>query len=156
VAANPRLVPQKMRSKVGAAVEESGGEAARGKEGEAALVTYAEHAFHKQVAQFLTFALGGSVWFTTIPLGGGGRLRGALLRGVGVKPGTPDILILDGGRALWLELKSKHGKVSAAQRDTHTLLRRAKSPVGVVRNLDEVITFLRFHNVPLRIASEAA
>jgi hypothetical protein len=120
------------------------------------VTTYAEHVFHKQVAQFLTFALGGAAFFSTIPLGGGGRLRGAMLKGVGVKPGLPDILILDGGRALWLELKSTHGKVSAAQRDTHALLRRAKSPVGVVRNLDEVITFLRFHGVPLRIASEAA
>jgi hypothetical protein len=121
-----------------------------------ALTTYAEHVFHKQVAQFLTFALGGSAVWTTVPLGGGGRLRGAILHGLGTKPGMPDILIIDGGRALWLELKSTHGKVSAAQRDTHTLLRRAKSPVGVVRSLDEVITFLRFHGVPLRLAADAA
>lgn len=114
-----------------------------------------EAQLHRQCADFLRVALGGSAWFTTIPLGGGGKIRGAILSGRGVQAGCPDILVIDGGRALWIELKSKRGRLSPDQVCCHALLRRAGAVVTVCRSLDEVIAFLTEAGVPLRIVREA-
>jgi hypothetical protein len=111
-----------------------------------------EQALQRQIAQFLDVALAGNAWYSTIPLGGGGRVRGAILRGMGVKEGTPDMIILDAGRAIFLELKSLKGRVSPAQQVCHKSLRRAGCAVYVIRSLDETIIALRECGVPLRIA----
>jgi hypothetical protein len=112
-----------------------------------------EQTFHRQIADFLTVALGGTATFSTLPLGGGGQLRGAILHGLGVKPGLPDIAVWDAGRTIFLELKAPSGRLSPVQSECHTDLRRARCPVAVVRSLDEVIAFLKAHGVPLRVAA---
>lgn len=103
-----------------------------------------------QVCKFLAHALDGNSWFGAVPLGGGGRMRGQQLKRTGSKAGTPDILVISEGRAIWLELKSQKGTVSDAQLYCHAQLTRAKSPVYVVRSLDDVIEALGYHHVPLR------
>lgn len=110
-----------------------------------------EQALQRQVVQFLAVALEGNSFFTTIPLGGGGRLRGAILHGLGVKRGLPDVLVINDGRAIWLELKAKRGFVSEAQRGCHAALASARCPVAVVRSLDDVIEALQRAGVPLRV-----
>jgi hypothetical protein len=60
-----------------------------------------------------------------------------ILRGMGMKAGVPDILIVHDGHAYWCELKSPKGIVSDVQKATHEALRAAKCPVAVVRSLDE-------------------
>lgn len=114
-----------------------------------------EAQLHRAVSDFLSVALGGCAWFTTIPLGGGGRIRGAVLRGRGVKPGTPDLLIVDGGRCCWLELKARRGRVSPEQVECHAALRRAGSAVAVCKSLDEVIATLNLWAVPLKLSKAA-
>jgi hypothetical protein len=64
-------------------------------------------------------------------------MRGMILRGMGMKAGVPDILIVHDGRAYFCELKSAKGVLSDAQKATHEALRAAKCPVAVVRSLDE-------------------
>jgi hypothetical protein len=103
-----------------------------------------------QVCKFLALALPRDAWFGAVPLGGGGRLRGATLKRTGSKAGTPDVLIIANGAALWLELKSKRGTVSDAQLYCHNQLRRAGSPVYVVRTLGDAIEALGHHRIPLR------
>lgn len=114
--------------------------------------SHPEQILQRQVAQFLALALGGSAWFSTIPLGGGGKVRGAILRGLGTKDGLPDILVVDSGRALWIELKAKRGTVSPAQRECHAALHRARSSTAICRSLGEVIAFLHHEGVPLKVA----
>lgn len=109
-----------------------------------------EEALQTAVCKFLTFALAGNSWFGAIPLGGGGRLRGATLRRTGSKAGTPDLLILNDGRAIWLELKSEKGRVSDAQLYCHEQLKRARSPVYICRSVDDVIAALTAAGVPLK------
>src|SRR4051812_46260311 len=92
-----------------------------------------EQMFHRQVADFLRVGLGGSAWFTCFPAGGGGKLRGAILASLGLKPGLPDLLVVDGGRALWIELKTAKGSVSPVQKQCHSELLRARSSVAVCR-----------------------
>lgn len=114
-----------------------------------------EQALQRQVAEFLSVALAGNSWFSSMPLGGGGRLRGAILHGLGVKAGLPDVLVVNDGRAIWLELKARNGRVSTGQQLCHNDLSRARCPVAVCKSLDDVIAALRAAGVPLRI-SEAA
>lgn len=84
------------------------------------------------------------------PSGGGGLMRGKILNSMGLKPGVPDVLIVDGGRALWLEVKAPKGSVSPVQKQCHSDLARARSSVAVVRSLDDVIAFLERECVPLK------
>lgn len=109
-----------------------------------------EQALQRQIAQFLAVALDGNSWWSSMPLGGGGRLRGAILHGLGVKPGLPDMVVVNDGRAIWLELKAAKGHVSPAQQECHAALARARCPVAVVRSLDEAIEALQQAGVPLR------
>jgi len=111
-----------------------------------------EQALQRQIAQFLDVALGGTAWYSAIPLGGGGRVRGAILHSTGTKEGTPDMCVVDAGRVLFLELKSPKGRVSPAQEACHRALRRAGAPVYIIRSLDEAIAALRQAGVPLRVA----
>jgi hypothetical protein len=110
-----------------------------------------EERLHRDIAEYLDRALGGCAWWTTFPSGGGGRVRGAKLKGMGLKPGVPDILIIDDGRALWLELKSPKGTVKPRQTTCHEALRLARSDVAErVRSLDDAEAALLRWGVPLK------
>jgi hypothetical protein len=109
-----------------------------------------EAALQTQVCHFLSLSLDGNSWYTAIPLGGGGRLRGAQLKRTGTKPGVPDILVTNDGRAIWLELKTPRGALSDAQRYCHEQIKRARCPVYIVRSIDDVIAALQAAGVPLR------
>ena len=97
-----------------------------------------EQALQQAVARYLDVALPDDAWWTAIPAGGGGRLRGAILKGMGYKAGTPDILIVWQGRAYWIELKAPKGAVSKAQVATFERLRYAGATVDVCRSVHEV------------------
>lgn len=112
-----------------------------------------EDALHRTVADFLRIALPPSYPWTTIGHGGGGRLRGARLKGLGLHEGWPDIQILQppNGRFLGPELKRPvGGKPSNDQLIVHALIRAAGGAVEFCRSLEEVEIFLRRHGVPLR------
>lgn len=95
-----------------------------------------ELAFHKSAARFLDLALPEDAWWSTIPAGGGGRVRGAKLKASGYRAGTPDILIVWQGRAHFLELKAKSGRLSPAQKACHAAIERAGARVATVTGLD--------------------
>lgn len=109
-----------------------------------------EEDLQASVCKFLTHALDGNSWFGSVPLGGGGLSRGMRIKRTGARKGTPDILLINDGRALWLELKSPRGRVSDDQLYCHGQLRQARSPVYVVRSLDDVIAALTQAGVPMR------
>jgi hypothetical protein len=62
------------------------------------------------------------------------RREASILRGQGVKPGAPVLLIVADGKAYFLEVKTKAGRVTQAQADCHEKLRRAGAEVGVCRH----------------------
>jgi hypothetical protein len=45
-----------------------------------------------------------------------------VMKGLGVKPGIPDIVVVSDGRFFGLELKMQGGRLSPDQRDAHSLL----------------------------------
>ena len=128
-----------------------------------------EQALQRATAQYLALALPTpDAWFTTIPAGGGGKTRGAILKGMGYKAGTPDMLVIyypqywevdeEGPFVIWLELKSTKGKLSKAQEQCRDDLIAAGCKWALVRTLDDVERALKRFGVPLRasVGAEAA
>lgn len=99
-----------------------------------------EAALHRAVADYLALAIRPPDFFTTFPAGGGGRVRGGILKAAGLKPGIPDVLLIRGdpGRVYWIELKTDTGRLSPAQRAMRKTLTAAHCPVAVCRSVDEV------------------
>jgi hypothetical protein len=103
-----------------------------------------EQNFHRQVAQYLSKALPKGFLWSTFPSGGGGRIRGAQLKAMGLRPGMPDIVIFGAEqpwacpKICWLELKSKSGALSAVQKATIAELKALGHEVAVCRTLEEM------------------
>lgn len=106
---------------------------------------HAEDALQTAVMRYLD--LQGPRWgFFACHVPNGGRRdarEGARLKGMGVKAGVPDILIVKDGRADWIELKADTGRVSPAQRDMHCTLVERGCRIIVCRSIDEVIAALK-------------
>jgi hypothetical protein len=66
----------------------------------------------------------------------------AIMKGIGVKAGVPDIVAVRGGRFFGLELKASNGRPTAAQRDAHAALSAAGATVAVACGLDDALTRL--------------
>ena len=114
-----------------------------------------EQKLQMQVKKFLELALPyPDAWFTAIPAGGGGKVRGGILKGMGYKAGTPDMLVIyrppSGPIVIWLELKSAQGRASKAQEQCRKDLIAAGCKWALVRSLDDVERALRGFGVPLR------
>lgn len=116
-----------------------------------------EDQLHKSIADYLTVALEPPVWWSTFPAGGGGKVRGARLKQLGLKPGVPDIVVHCPGRAaLYIELKrpkvagKRAGKLSGDQIDTHKDMKAAGCVIGICHTIGEVGEFLRGWQVPMR------
>jgi len=87
-------------------------------------------------------------WWTHIPNGGARTaIEGAILKGLGTRPGAPDLLIVRAGQALFIECKAPGRKLSPAQLACHEALRRAGAPVATADDIDEALGFLRRHGV---------
>jgi hypothetical protein len=91
-----------------------------------------------------------TVWYTHFPAGGGGKRRGAILKGAGLKAGVPDILIIYRGMAYWIELKAPKGVISKVQDNTIAALFYVGSKVYLARNIDDVANALTQWGIPAR------
>lgn len=113
-----------------------------------------EQQLHKAVAQFLDRALPEKYRWSTFPSGGGGRVRGAQLRAMGLKSGWPDILILcPDGKWCSIELKAEKGRLSEAQ---ERFAEWAGPTLQVCRSIEQVESALRWWGIPLRASVKAA
>lgn len=111
-----------------------------------------EAQLQRAVAEFLDRVLRRPTIYTAIGHGGGGKVRGAQLKAMGLKRGWSDIIVLHPAKywtiALGLELKSKDGRASAEQ------LQHRNGMVGVnghwhlCRSLDDVMQALIMCGIP--------
>lgn len=113
-----------------------------------------EHVLQMAVAQYLDRALPPDAWWTSIDSAGRGAIAGARMKRRGVKRGLPDILIIarSAGRddrfTLWVELKSKSGRLTAEQEAFRMMAQRAGHSYGVFRSIEDIQHCLeRFHVV---------
>ncbi len=90
-----------------------------------------EDDLHMVAARYLDLALPEDAVWTTIPAGGGGKVRGARIKAMGYKPGWPDLQIVYRGQLICIELKSEEGRLSPRQRDMHKQLTLAGLLIGI-------------------------
>jgi hypothetical protein len=76
--------------------------------------------------------------FAFHPANGGWRshIEAAILKGLGVRAGVPDVIAVKDGRIYGLEVKAPGGRLSAAQRSAHAALRVAGATVTTCYSLD--------------------
>lgn len=120
-----------------------------------------EQALQIAVAQYLEHALKPPTIWTAFPAGGGGRIRGAFLKAMGLKAGWPDILVIyspDDRIAtgvLGIELKAKAGRQTPAQQAIAQSFKDCHAWYVLCRSVDEVERALRFCKVPLHASAGA-
>ena len=102
-----------------------------------------EQIIHRAVVDHIAWRVHPNVWWCHIPNGGRrSKIEAAILRGQGVRPRPPDLLIVADGKAHFLELKADRGRLSQAQRDCHEQLRRAGAEVATAFGLDQPLAQL--------------
>lgn len=111
-----------------------------------------EEEIHGAIAAYCARMLPPSVFWTTIGHGGGGAVRGAILHGLGLKAGVPDMLFVYAGRAHFIEIKSAVGSLSKAQRACHAELYQAGARVATARGIDDVRLHFARWGLPSRDA----
>ena len=103
-----------------------------------------EHDLHCQVADFLNIALPPQAFWHHSPMEGKHKVQYRVKQNrLGAKKRFPDILIIWKGRAIFIELKTKKGRVSDAQKECHAQLILAGGLVTVCRSLKEVEEFCK-------------
>ena len=84
----------------------------------------------------------GVVWWHT-PNGGQRRpVEAAIFRGLGVRPGVSDLVLLHDGRAFALELKAERGRPSSAQMQFISEFRAAGGEASIANGLDQALRTL--------------
>jgi hypothetical protein len=104
------------------------------------------------VVRFLNLALPRervAVEWTCFPAGGGGKIRGSILKGMGLKSGWPDLQFLYRGRMFFIELKRPGEKPEKHQRDLHDRLRHCGGHVDWADSVEQVEAILRRWGIPL-------
>jgi hypothetical protein len=99
-----------------------------------------EDKLQRAVFKFLAAAKRRDVLCFHVPNGGyRTTVEGALLKGLGVVAGIPDVLCVYQGRLFALELKTLDGVLSDAQKETQQLLRAAGAEVATTYGLDAAV-----------------
>jgi hypothetical protein len=103
-----------------------------------------EDAIRRAVFQHLAARSTRGVFAFHLPNGGWrSPIEAAVLRGLGIVPGIPDLILKQGGETFALEIKAPGGRLSSAQRETHDRLRAAGATVAAAVGLDEALTILQ-------------
>ena len=102
-----------------------------------------EIAIHRAVVEHLQRRARPGVWFTHVPSGEPrGPGIGGKLKGMGTKPGVPDLMIVAHGKPLFLELKRAGGRVSELQTHCHKAIAAAGAKVHTAYGLDDALAWL--------------
>lgn len=102
-----------------------------------------EQQLQRAVAEHLRLRAQRDVWWAHCPNGGmRSAIEGAIFKSLGVRAGTPDLLLCKDGKLFALELKVLGGRLSAAQKVTHEELRRAGATVAVATGIAQALTIL--------------
>jgi hypothetical protein len=103
-----------------------------------------EAQLQRSLVEHLRWRARDGVWWTHVPNGGARTaIEGAIFKGLGVRPGAPDLLIVADGKAHFLELKAPGRKLSPVQIECHDALRRAGATVETADSIDAALTCLR-------------
>lgn len=82
------------------------------------------------------------------------KTEAAILIGMGVMPGFPDLLFISRGRAYGMELKADDGDLTKSQKEAHPLLLAAGMPIAIVRTAQQAIEQIHTWGIPTRVKQE--
>ncbi len=82
------------------------------------------------------------------------RQRQAILTGMGVVAGFPDLIVLTGGRVLFLEVKSPTGRLSPAQREFRDKVQAQDFGWALVRSVEDALGALADHGITTRVQAQ--
>lgn len=113
-----------------------------------------EAQLQRAVASYLSLVLPDKVMWSAIGHGGGGKIRGAQLKGMGLRRGLADFYIawytINGQQTLWIELKSKDGRQSDEQKQFQTCVENIGHSYIICRSIDEVVNAIILNAVPTK------
>jgi VRR-NUC domain len=114
-----------------------------------------EQAVQRSLCQHLGWrAAPGTFWFH-VPNGGWrSPTEAAILKGLGVRPGVPDLICVRDGQCYALELKTERGRLSPAQQQAIAELHAAGAIVDVAYGIDDAIAWLADHGLLRRNARD--
>jgi hypothetical protein len=102
-----------------------------------------EAQLQRALVEHLRCGARGDTWWTHIPTGGRrSPIEAAIFKSLGVRAGSPDLLIIRAGQPLFLELKAPGRNLSPAQTECHDALRRAGATVETADHIDTALAFL--------------
>ena len=80
-----------------------------------------------------------------------GHLRQAILSGMGVHPGFADLVVLSGGRVLFLEVKTASGRLRPAQEMFRDAVLKQGFCWALVRSVDDALAALGANGFETRL-----
>jgi VRR-NUC domain len=99
-----------------------------------------EDQIQRAILQHLALrAVRNSFWFH-VPNGGWrSPVEARVFKGLGVKAGVPDLILIANAKAYALELKTEGGRLTPIQRTVHVLLAAAGAEVATAYGLDQAL-----------------
>ncbi len=120
-------------------------------------ISPAEQSLQRTVADYLALCVpappAGPWWTAVNPIPAKSRAAAGSSKAMGLRPGTPDIVLCWKCRLVAIELKAGRGQVSPAQLEAHDAITLAGGAVTMCRTLDEVVAFLATLGVPSRVGA---
>ncbi len=114
----------------------------------------AEQSFQRTVADYLALCVpappSGPWWTAVNPIPAKSRAAAGISKAMGLRAGTPDIVLCWKGRLVGIELKAGRGRMSPAQLEAHEAITLAGGVVTTCRTLDDVAAFIATLGVPSR------
>ena len=102
-----------------------------------------EARLQKAILQHLKLSgIPGLLYFHPANEGKRGVVTGANLKALGMLPGVSDLVIVAGGMAHFLEIKSEKGRLSDAQRAFAVAAEQAGAKWAVAHSIEEALTVL--------------
>jgi hypothetical protein len=82
--------------------------------------------------------------FAFHPANGGWRspIEAKILQGLGVRAGTPDVILIHAGRTYGLEIKAEGGRPTPKQLETIAAMKAAGAEVAITEGLDHTLAQL--------------
>ena len=94
----------------------------------------------RAVLGHLAFRAVQDVFWFHVPNGGWrSPIEASVFKGLGVKPGVPDLVLIGNGKPYGLELKTERGRLTPVQRTTQALLAAAGAEVATAYGLDQAL-----------------
>jgi len=102
-----------------------------------------EYSLQVQICQYLSLVLDPKkVIWTSFPAGGGGKIRGAMLKKSGLVSGWPDLQLFKSGIYHGIEIKTTKGFLSENQKEMHKKIKKNGGKVAVCRSINDIESVL--------------